>query len=304
MKDPEVSKGIMKQIQIPQKLVVINDIAGYGRCAASMALPIISVLGVQACLVPTAVFSNHTGYATWHFDDYTAQMPLYLDAWKKLSLTFDGIYVGFLGSDAQVEIIRSFLKEHPESMVIVDPVLGDHGKTYSTVTPAHCERIRELAGTADIITPNITEACLLTGTSFKESGWTEHELFTLCEKLRSLGPKKAVITGILGDDCLINFYYETDDTAACKLRTGICESPLAGPYRHGTGDIFASIIAADALRHIPLPASVRKASDFIRQCIAASQALQIPEEEGVCFENFLVDLVRLGHDNCSDDVRQ
>lgn len=294
----------MKQLQIPPKLVVINDIAGYGRCAASMALPVISVLGVQACLVPTAVFSNHTGYPTWHFDDYTAQMPLYLDAWKKLSLTFDGIYAGFLGSDAQVEIIASFLEEHPESQVIVDPVLGDHGKTYSTITSAHCERIRELVKAADIITPNITEACLLTGTPFKESGWSKEELFILCEKLHSLGPKKAVITGILGDDCLINFYYEADDTTAHKLHTGICESPLAGPCRHGTGDIFASIIAADALRHVSLPVSVRKASDFIRQCIAASQALQIPEKEGVCFENFLVDLVRLGHDDCGDNICQ
>lgn len=294
----------MKQMQIPQKLVVINDIAGYGRCAASMALPIISVLGVQACLVPTAVFSNHTGYPSWHFDDYTAQMPLYLNAWKKLSLTFDGIYVGFLGSDAQVEIIRSFLNEHPESLVIVDPVLGDHGKTYSTVTPAHCERIRDLVRAADIITPNITEACLLTQTSFKESGWREEELLILCEKLRSLGPKKAVITGIMGDDCLINFYYEADETAAHKLRTGVCRSPLAGSSWHGTGDIFASIIAADALRRVALPSSVQKASDFIRQCIAASQALQIPEAEGVCFENFLVDLVRLGHDDCGDNIRQ
>lgn len=282
----------MYQKQIPKKLVVINDVAGFGRCSTSVALPIISVLGVQACLAPTSFFSNHMGFATWHFDDYTEQLPSYFHAWEKLGLCFDGIYVGFLGSDAQAAIVEQFLLQHPESMVLIDPVLGDHGKTYSTVTPMHCDAIRSLIQKADIITPNITEACLLTDTPFKESGWSDEELTVLSKKLSALGPKKAVITGIKDNDCLMNFYYEVhsskEQTALC---TGICRLPFAGQSRPGTGDIFASILAADALNHVSLAQSVKKAASFISTCIAGSEALQIPIQEGVCFENYLKDLL-------------
>lgn len=282
----------MYQKQVPKKLVVINDVAGFGRCSTSVALPIISVLGVQACLAPTSIFSNHMGFPTWHFDDYTAQMPSYFDAWNKLKLRFDGIYVGFLGSDAQVSCVEHFLENHPESLVLIDPVLGDHGKTYSTVTPGHCAGIRALIQKADIITPNITEACLLTDTPFKESGWSDAELTSLAEKLSALGPKKAVITGIKDNDCLINFYYEANEKEhQIILCTGVCRLPVAGQSRPGTGDIFASILAADALHHIPLADSVQKAASFIITCIAGSEALQIPIQEGVCFENYLGELL-------------
>lgn len=279
----------MKLLQAPPKLAIINDVAGYGRCSTMVSVPIISVLGVQPCLVPTAFFSNHTGFPTWHFDDYTDHMPAYLNAWQKLKLTFDGIYVGFLGSDSQVDIVESFLCNHPESLILVDPVLGDHGKTYGTVTEHHCERMKELVKKADIITPNITEACILTDTPFKETGWNSDELCSLALRLCSLGPKKAVITGICGDDCLINFYCElvSSDT---PIRTGTIKNPIAGQFRHGTGDIFASILAADSLKQVPFADSVKKAASFIRTCIAGSDALQIPLKEGVCFENYLSEL--------------
>lgn len=280
----------MKLLQAPPKLAIINDVAGYGRCATMVSVPIISVLGVQPCLIPTAIFSNHTGFPTWHFDDYTNRMPDYLNAWQKLHLTFDGIYVGFLGSDSQVDIIKSFLCAHPESRILIDPVLGDHGKTYRTVTARHCERMKDLIKKADIITPNITEACLLTDTPFKESGWNAGELSSLASKLCQRGPKKAVITGIHGDDCLLNFYYEfiSSDVPLC---TGLITSPIAGQFRHGTGDIFASILAADSLKQIPFADSVKKATSFISTCIAGSDALEIPLQEGVCFENYLSELL-------------
>ena len=194
--------------------------------------------------------------------------------------------------------------EHPESLVLVDPVMGDHGRTYSTVTQRHCERIRDLVKKADMITPNVTEACLLTDTAYKESGWSLSELHDLAGKLQKLGPKKAVITGIAGDNCLINYYYETASSDAAGIRTGICESPFAGPNHHGTGDIFASVLAADALNGVPFSASVQKASDFVRMCIAGTCALGLPEEEGVCFENYLGELIRLGHNNGGNNIGQ
>ena len=277
----------MKQLQAPPRLVVINDVAGFGRCSTAVALPVISVLGVQPCLAPTALFSNHTGFPSWHFDDYTNQLPAYFEAWEKLNLHFDGIYIGFLGSDAQVDIVTAFLKKHPESRVILDPVLGDHGKTYHTVTPAHCQKICALVQEADLITPNITEACLLTDTPFKESGWSLEELDEAAGKLQALGPKKAVITGIRENDCLINYFYENTK----DLHTGLYKCSISGQSRPGTGDIFASVLAADALKEVPLKQSVRKAADFVATCIAGSEALKLPVREGVCFENYLSKLL-------------
>lgn len=274
----------MKQIKIPKKLVVFNDIAGFGHCSSAVALPVISVLGVQACLAPTALFSNHTGFPTWHFDDYTANLPGYLKAWEQLKIDFDGIYAGFLGSEHQIRTVELFIENHPSCHVTIDPVLGDHGRLYSTVTRAQCEKMKLLIRRADLITPNITEACLLTGTPFKEKGWSEDELLSLAEHLSAMGPKKGVITGILKNHHLLNCYYETDSSG---FYTGFCESPVAGTSRPGTGDIFASILAADSLNGISLKKSVQKASGFIASCIAGSDALNIPVQEGVCFENYL-----------------
>ena len=159
---------------IPKKIAMINDIAGYGRCSTTVSLPIISAMGVQVCPVPTSVFSNHTGFPVHFMHDCTPILPQYLEKWQELELTFDGIYCGFLGSVEQIGIVRDFLVSQIEIQeskalsarpaVILDPVMGDHGKAYRTVTPEHCAQMKELLSLADIITPNITEACLLADT--------------------------------------------------------------------------------------------------------------------------------------------
>ena len=273
--------------RIPPKLVVINDVAGFGHCSTAMALPVISILGVQACLVPTAFFSNHMSFPIWYSRDCTEDLPGYLQAWDTLSLQFDGIYVGFLGCDRQIELVEDFLKKHPESQVLLDPVLGDHGRTYSSVTVSHCEKLRRLLPLSHVITPNITEACLLTDTPFRESGWTKEALTDLSLRLHALGPKKAVITGIPYDNCLLNFYYEADPV----FSTGMYSCPVRGQSHPGTGDLFASILAADMQNHIGFPQSVKRAADFVGTCIAGSEALKIPVCEGVCFENYLKELL-------------
>ena len=145
---------------------MINDIAGYGRCSTTVSLPIISAMGVQVCPVPTSVFSNHTGFPVHFMHDCTPILPQYLEKWQELELTFDGIYCGFLGSVEQIGIVRDFLVSQIEIQeskalsarpaVILDPVMGDHGKAYRTVTPEHCAQMKELLSLADIITPIIT----------------------------------------------------------------------------------------------------------------------------------------------------
>lgn len=290
------------------RLAMINDIAGFGRCSTTVSLPVISVMKVQVCPVPTSVLSNHLGFPLCHFDDYTSHMRDYLHAWKELGLSFDGLYCGFLGNEEQINIVKEFVEMFRPPMFLLDPVMGDHGKAYSSITEAHIRKMRELLPLADIITPNITEACLLTDTPWKEGTWTMKELSGLCQKLTELcqtdsdlslsesspdtansvtvtsrtvcGRTSIVITGIRQGNSLVNFLW--DDGVYTTVAT-----PIAGASRPGTGDIFASILAADAVRGETLLSSVQKAANFVGLCIAGSEKAGTPVQEGVVFEKYL-----------------
>ncbi len=283
MKQQTLPDGSGTACSIPKKIAMINDITGYGRCSATEAIPIISAMKVQVCPVPTSIFSNHTGFPVHFMHDCTPWLRDYLAKWKELDFRFDGIYCGFLGSAEQVGIVKEFLSGWPDVPFILDPVMGDHGRAYRTVTPEHCEGLKALLSRASIITPNITEACLLTGTPYRESGWKRDELCLLARQLHAMGPDKVVITGLREKEDYINFISERSDGPATRVN----RTRSAGHSWHGTGDIFASIIAADAVNGIPLGESVEKAAAFVRLCISASIRLGIPEQEGVCFENFL-----------------
>ena len=271
------------------RLAMINDIAGFGRCSTTVSLPVISVMKVQVCPVPTSVLSNHLGFPLCHFDDYTSHMRDYIKVWNELGLTFDGLYCGFLGNEEQIDIVREFVEMFRPPLFLLDPVMGDHGRSYSSITKTHVQKMKELLPLADIITPNITEACLLTGTPWKDGEWTMQELSGLCERLASLCLKDSVgasivITGIRQGDSLVNFLW--DDGVYTTVAT-----PIAGASRPGTGDIFASILAADAVRGETLLSSVQKAANFVGLCIAGSEKAGTPVQEGVVFEKYLAALL-------------
>lgn len=271
------------------RLAMINDIAGFGRCSTTVSLPVISVMKVQVCPVPTSVLSNHLGFPLCHFDDYTSHMRDYIKVWNELGLTFDGLYCGFLGNEEQIDIVREFVEMFRPPLFLLDPVMGDHGRAYSSITETHVQKMKKLLPLADIITPNITEACLLTGTPWKDGEWTMQELSGLCEKLASLCLKDSVgasivITGIRQGDSLVNFLW--DDGVYTTVAT-----PIAGASRPGTGDIFASILAADAVRGETLLTSVQKAANFVGLCIAGSEKAGTPVQEGVVFEKYLAALL-------------
>ncbi|MDD6610958.1 MAG: pyridoxamine kinase [Clostridiales bacterium] len=269
-----------------KKIAVINDISGFGRCSIAVSMPIISAMKVQCCPVPTSIFSNHTGFPEFFFDDYTEKMQQYIDNWKKLYLEFHGIQTGFLGSERQIEIVKQFIEDFctPHTVVIIDPVMGDHGKTYPTYTPELCQSMKQLVAYADILTPNLTEACILTDTPFHEGHWTMKELEQLAQQLAAQGPEKIVITGVPQKKYVSNLVYEQGGTPKL-LRT-----LRIGSERSGTGDVFSSIVAADAVNHVPFEESVRKASRFIKKCILRSIELGLPKTDGVCFEEFLTTL--------------
>lgn len=283
------------------RLAMINDIAGFGRCSTTVSLPVISVMKVQVCPVPTSVLSNHLGFPLCHYDDYTSHMRDYIKVWKELGLTFDGLYCGFLGNEEQINIVREFVEMFRPPLFLLDPVMGDHGRAYSSITETHVQKMKDLLPLADIITPNITEACLLTGTPWKDGEWTMQELSGLCERLADICQQESVtsgeastgttangasivITGIRQGDSLVNFLW--DDGVYTTVA-----SPIAGASRPGTGDIFASILAADAVRGETLLSSVQKAANFVGLCIAGSEKAGTPVQEGVVFEKYLAALL-------------
>lgn len=282
------------------RLAMINDIAGFGRCSTTVSLPVISVMKVQVCPVPTSVLSNHLGFPLCHFDDYTSHMRDYIKVWNELGLTFDGLYCGFLGNEEQIDIVREFVEMFRPPLFLLDPVMGDHGRAYSSITETHVQKMKELLPLADIITPNITEVCLLTGTPWKDGEWTMQELSGLCERLADICQQESVssgetsvgtvsgasivITGIRQGDSLVNFLWDDG------IYTTVA-SPIAGASRPGTGDIFASILAADAVRGETLLTSVQKAANFVGLCIAGSEKAGTPVQEGVVFEKYLAALL-------------
>ncbi|MDO4307535.1 MAG: pyridoxamine kinase [Eubacteriales bacterium] len=266
-----------------KKIAVINDMSGFGRCSLAVAIPIISVMKIQCCPVPTSIFSNHTGFESFFFEDYTDRMQPYIDEWKKLGLAFNGISTGFLGSKEQIQIVLRFLKDFgtKDNTIIIDPVMGDYGKTYSTYTPEMCSEMKKLVTNADILTPNLTEACILTDTPYHPDKWHKAEIIELARKLGEMGPDKIVITGIPQGEFIANLCYEKGKDPKF-LRTH-----KVGTQRSGTGDVFAAIIAADAVNGVDFQTSVRKASMFVKKCIMRSIEMDLPLTDGVCFEELL-----------------
>ncbi len=269
--------------KMQKKIAAINDLTGYGRCALTVVIPVVSHMKIQCCPVPTSILSNHTGYSEYFFDDYTNRLPDFLAMWKKLELTFDGIMSGFLGSREQIGMVQEFVRafRRPETVVVIDPVMGDHGTIAGTYTEVMCMEMRKLVMLADIITPNLTEACKLTDTPYREKGWKRKELQKMAEKLCGMGPKKIVITGIPQGEFIANYMYQEKETPRL-LRTH-----KEGDERCGTGDLFASIIAADAVNGIPFTESVKKASGFVKKCMIKSVEMGVDRKNGVCFEEIL-----------------
>ena len=266
-----------------KKIAVINDLTGFGRCSLTVSIPIISKLRVQCCPVPTAVLSNHTAFPSCFFDDYTGNFEQYTGEWKKLNLSFSGILTGYLGSVKQFRLVESFIDEFKDknTIVTIDPVMGDNGRAYHGFTEEMFREMKKLIAHADILTPNLTEACILTDTEYHEKPWRMKELDELIRKLSSMGPEKVVITGIPQGEFIANLCL--DEGRIDK----ITRQYRIGDQRFGTGDIFASIIMADAVNGVPFYDSVKRASRFVRRCILKTIEMDLPGTDGVAFEEVL-----------------
>ena len=190
-----------------------------------------------------------------------------------------------MGSKDQIRIVSDFIERFADekTIVVVDPVMGDYGKAYATYTDELCNEMKKLVKYADILTPNLTEACIIADEPYKKKRRMK-DLQSLAEKLSEMGPKKIVITGIEQGDYIANYCFERGKEG--KIR----KTHKVGTQRSGTGDIFASIIAADAVNGVDFYDSVKKASQFIKKCIEKSIEMDLPLTDGVCFEELLCKL--------------
>ncbi len=244
-----------------KRIALINDITGFGRCSVTVQLPLISALKIQACPLPTAILAAHTGFPVHYMDDYTRHMKAHMDNWQALNLEFDGILTGFLGSKDQIELVlefaRRFKKEN--TLFVVDPVMGDGGKLYSSYNEELCLKMRQLLNVADVLTPNLTEVCQLLDIEYPDKMPTEAELLKMAQAIVTKGVKQIVITGLVNEtaDKVYNYIYEQGKNPCMQENNRI-------PEEHsGTGDAFVAILTACLGRGEALPNDVLKAADFV-----------------------------------------
>ena len=270
-----------------KKVAAINDLSGIGKCSLSVAIPILSALKVQCCPFPTAILSSQTGFSQYTFLDLTNEMEKYSNTWKKLNLNIDTIYSGFLGSSSQIDIVRNFIKSNPHAFVIVDPVLGDNGELYPIFNNDTCTKMKDLVIHSNLITPNITEACLLLNEDYKDN-FSEEEVITIAKKLSELGPSKVIITGIIRDNMIYNLSYDKEEDKAFTYGLEYNKCSYSG-----TGDIFVSIICGLITNNYDLEFAVKTASDFIYKCVSYTSKYEDDRNQGVMFEMFLNDLTSI-----------
>lgn len=272
-----------------KRIALINDITGFGRCSVTVQLPLISAMRVQACPLPTAILSVHTGFPNHYLDDYTDRMRPYMENWAANELDFDAILTGFLGSEAQIDLVSECIArfKQPQTQVIVDPVMGDNGNLYSSYTPTLCEKIRQLLPYADVVTPNLTEACQLLGADYPADGIvSEDVLAEMAAAIAAMGPRSVVITGLHAGDYVRTYLYENGVGRSF-------DNPKIGRDRSGSGDAFAAIVAAALVRGIPLEEGARRAAEFIGHCLRYAEQLDLPWNYGLPFEEFMGELTAL-----------
>lgn len=272
------------------RVAAIHDLSGFGRSSLTAIIPILSTMGIQVCPVPTAVLSTHTGgFEGYSFVDLTDSLENFIDHWAKLGLEFDAIYSGFLGSHRQAEIVTRFIDRFSgeNTLVVVDPVMGDEGKLYETMEMAMVQEMKGLIRKADIITPNFTEAAYLLNKPY-DSAVTEQEVKSWLFQLAELGPDIVIITSVpdpLQSKNTMVMAYNRNDGRFWKV--SCVYLPANFP---GTGDVFTSVLVGGLLQGDSLPMAIDRSVQFITAAIRASYGFNYPAREGVLLERVLGNL--------------
>ncbi len=281
------------------RVLSIQDISCFGKCSLTVALPIISAMGVETCILPTAVLSTHTGgFTGYTWRDLTEDMPKITEHWKTLGISFDALYTGYLGSFEQISIVSGIFNDFgTNSLKFIDPVMGDNGKLYTGFTPEFALEMAKLCGKADIIVPNLTEASYMLGIPFPTAPYSEEYIKDVLVRLTQLGCRTAALTGVILNP-------EKQGVMAYDSRTGSFSSYFRENIDvkfHGTGDIFASAMCGSLALGRSLEASIRTAVDFTVACIIKSLG-DDEHKYGVRFEEcipYLTDCLKATpHNDC------
>ena len=276
------------------RVAAIHDLSCFGRCSLTIALPVLSAMGCQCCPLPTALLSAHTGFTGGSFLDLTEEMQRIADHWARIDIHFDGIYSGFLGSAAQIGTVQQFITRfRGTGLVVIDPVLGDHGQAYRTCTPELCNGMRRLAESADIITPNLTEASLLLEQSYETIQAIDPA--EIVRRLSLEGRRSVVLTGYsTGDGQTGALCFDRADGSIQAVQVQRVPRDFSG-----TGDLFTSVLTGAMVKGVPLIQAARTAADFVQSCAARTLAAGNTDGEGVDFEPLLGTLTNV---NCTQEL--
>ena len=276
-----------------KKVAVIQDMSSFGKCSLTAAIPVLSVMGIQACPLPTAVLTAQTAYPSFYCKDLTDEMNHFTTEWRKMGESFDGIQTGFVTGKEQIENIFKFLDvfQTNETLLLVDPVMGDDGELYKMYTTALLERMKELVNRANILTPNITECCLLTNSNY-EKLYSYRDAKSFLQALEMIGQKlqqetnaQVIITGVHiptnePDASIGNLLIDHDETF-------FSTQPYNGQSYSGTGDLFSAIVMGSVLRGQSLKIAIQLAESLISSAIHDTALHNTDPKAGVNFEKFL-----------------
>lgn len=272
-----------------RKVAAVHDLSGVGRVSLTVVIPILSSMGFQVCPLPTAVLSSHTQYSSFSFLDLTDEMPRIISEWKGLGFQFDAFYTGYLGSPRQIRIVSDFIDDfrQQDSLVVIDPVLGDNGRLYTNFDKSMIKEMQQLITKADVITPNLTELFFLLDSPYKEEN-TDEELKTYLRHLSDKGPQIVIITSVpvLNDNQKTSVYaYNRQGNRYWKITC-----PYLPAHYPGTGDTFTSVITGALMQGDSLPTALDRATQFILQGIRATFGYEYDNREGILLEKVLHNL--------------
>ena len=272
-----------------KKVAAIHDLSGVGKVSLNVVIPVLTTMGFQVCPLPTAILSNHTQYPQFSFLDLTDEMKKIIDYWKKIDAEFDAFYSGYLGSPNQVNIVKQFISDFKKenSLVVVDPVLGDNGKLYTNFDQEIVDAMRQMITVADVITPNLTELFQLLEKPYKEHN-TDEELKKYLLEFSDKGPSIVIITNVpvLNDSQMTSVYaYNKNGNRFWKTTC-----PYVPAHYPGTGDTFTSVITGALMQGDSLPMALDRATQFCYQGIRATYGYQYDFREGILLEKVLSNL--------------
>lgn len=288
-----------------KRVLTVQDISCVGKCSLTAAIPVISAMGIEVCPLPTAILSNHTAFSSFSFLDLTDKIPEILNEWKKQGFHFDAIYTGYLGSIKQIDLVHKILDEFAQNdtLVVIDPCMADNGKLYTGFSQDFVQQMAKLCGRANVILPNMTEACFLVNQDYDIFTHTNENITKLMEKLLSLGANHVVLKGVdfSSDKIGVAYYSQKNNNDSRNLigksmiENSIDDMKIYFHHRydenfHGTGDLFASVVTGALVLKKELKEAVEIACDFIQESIECTLSNPNYNWYGVEFESALRNL--------------